>query len=80
MSLILEGCDGVVCQTDDILVYGSDEEQHDRRLHAVMEKLQQSGVTAVWSHVKYGEVRVLKTRSEVRRACDHCQRYLPRSR
>ena len=29
MSRILEGLDGFVCQTDDVLVYGSSEEEHE---------------------------------------------------
>ena len=45
MSEILEGLEGVVCQMDDILVYGSDQTEHDRRLHAVLAKLQDSGIT-----------------------------------
>ena len=45
MSEILEGLEGVVCQMDDILVYGSDQTEHDRRLHAVLVKLQDSGIT-----------------------------------
>ena len=45
MSEILEGLDGVVCQMDDILVYVSDQTEHDKRLHTVLAKLQDSGIT-----------------------------------
>lgn len=45
MSQILEGHEGVVCQTDDILVYGSDTAEHNRRVNSVLQKLSDSGVT-----------------------------------
>ena len=32
MSQILTGLEGVLCQTDDVLVFGSNQEQHDARL------------------------------------------------
>ena len=37
MSHILQGLDGVLCQTDDVLVYGKDQKQHDARVTAVLE-------------------------------------------
>ena len=33
MSQMLEGCDGVLCHADDVLVYGRDRQEHDQRLH-----------------------------------------------
>lgn len=45
MTQILEGHEGVVCQTDDVLVYGRDKSEHDKRLHAVLQKLRNKGVT-----------------------------------
>ena len=45
MSQILDGQEGVVCQVDDILVYGKDAVEHDRRLNQVMERLKKAGVT-----------------------------------
>lgn len=35
----LEGLEGVVNIVDDILVWGEDEEQHDRRLRALMDRI-----------------------------------------
>lgn len=32
MNRILEGLDGVVCLIDDILVFGKDQDEHDKRL------------------------------------------------
>ena len=37
--------DGVVCMIDDILIHGSNQEEHDRWLTAVLDKLHQAGVT-----------------------------------
>ena len=44
MSQILDGQEGVVCQVDDILVYGKDAAEHDRHLNQVMERLKKAGV------------------------------------
>ena len=45
MSEILSGLDGTVCMMDDVLVYGKCQEEHDHRLTAVLERLQQAKVT-----------------------------------
>jgi len=45
MSDILAGLEGVVCMIDDILIHGSTQEEHDQRLAAVLERLQQAKVT-----------------------------------
>ena len=45
MSKILTGLDGIVCQMDDVLVFGSDRTQHDARLLAVLQRIESAGVT-----------------------------------
>ena len=45
MSEILADLDGVVCLMDDVLIYGETQQQHDGRLHKVLQKLQESGLT-----------------------------------
>lgn len=45
MMQVLEGCEGVICQMDDILVYGSGQEEHDTRLSIVLSKLHKAGFT-----------------------------------
>ena len=45
MSQILEGLDGVECNIDDILVYGRTQIEHDRRLEAVLRRLDNANVT-----------------------------------
>ena len=45
MSEILRGCEGVMGLIDDVLVHGRTEEEHHKRLIAVLEKLKTEGVT-----------------------------------
>ena len=45
MSETLKDVDGVICQIDDILVHGADQEEHDRRLRATLHRLQETGIT-----------------------------------
>ncbi len=41
----MEGLKGVVCQINDILIFGSCQKEHDERLQAVLKKLQEHNVT-----------------------------------
>lgn len=41
---ILKGCNGYFVYIDDILIYGKDEEQHNRRLNAIRDKLSEHNV------------------------------------
>ncbi len=45
MSKILDGLEGVLCQMDDVLIYGKDQEEHDRRLSATLNRIREAGVT-----------------------------------
>ena len=45
MSRLLEGLEGVVCLMDDVLIFGSNEREHDARLVKVFERVQSAGVT-----------------------------------
>ena len=45
MSTILSGLGGVVCQADDILIYGKSQEEHDQNLRNVFQKLREAGLT-----------------------------------
>ena len=45
MSEILDEIPGVVCHVDDVLVAGKDQEEHDKRLHAVLQRIQAAGLT-----------------------------------
>ena len=45
MSEVLAGLEGVLCLMDDVLVFGKSAEEHDTRLLAVLQRIQQAGVT-----------------------------------
>lgn len=45
LSRILKDLEGTICQMDDILVHGTDQSLHDRRLRAVLHCLQEAGLT-----------------------------------
>ena len=45
VTQVTEGLEGVVCHMDDLLVWGSTQEQHDSRLHAVLQKMVTAGMT-----------------------------------
>ena len=42
---VLEGSEGSVCMMDDVLVYGNSVEEHNKRLKATMQKLQDANLT-----------------------------------
>ena len=45
MLEVLSGLEGVVCLIDDVLVHAKNKEEHDSRLKAVLERLENRGVT-----------------------------------
>ena len=45
MSKILTGLSGVLCLIDDVLVFGSDQKEHDERLTAALERIKEAGAT-----------------------------------
>ena len=45
MSAILEGLEGVLCVMDDVLVFGKTKAEHDKRLFAVLQQIQKTGIT-----------------------------------
>ena len=45
MNKIIEGLKGVVCQMDDMLVFGSTQEEHDERFMALLECIKAAGVS-----------------------------------
>lgn len=42
---LLQGCDGTTNISDDIIVPGRSKEEHDRRLHHVLQRLEERGLT-----------------------------------
>lgn len=45
VTQVTVGLEGVVCHMDDLLVWGSTQEEHDSRLHAVLKKMESTGMT-----------------------------------
>jgi len=45
MSNILQDIEGVICYMDNVLIYGSDALEHDHRVHKVLKRLSEAGVT-----------------------------------
>ncbi|KAL5493718.1 hypothetical protein EMCRGX_G014937 [Ephydatia muelleri] len=45
MSQILAGLKGVLCQMNDVLVFGSDKAEHDIRLAVALDRIRNGGVT-----------------------------------
>jgi hypothetical protein len=41
MSELLEGYEGCICLIDDVLIFGKDQEEHNERLKAVLERLKE---------------------------------------
>ena len=39
MNKVLEGLEGVVCQMDDVLVFGRDKLQHDKQLDEALQRI-----------------------------------------
>ena len=45
MNRILLGVNGVLCQMNDVLVFGENKQEHDARLTAALNRIQEAGVT-----------------------------------
>ena len=58
MCKILDGLEGVVCLMDDVLVFGKDQEEHDRRLRHVLERVEAANVTLNPSKCEFSKVKV----------------------
>ena len=58
MNQVLEGLDGVLCQMDDVLIFGANKAEHDARLTKVLERLEDTGVTLNPDKCEFGRERV----------------------
>jgi len=47
MNTILSGFNGVLCWMNDVLMFGGDHKEHDKRLKAVLGCLESAGVTLI---------------------------------
>ena len=51
MSAVLEGLEGVLCHMDDVLIFGSNKEEHDLQLSATLQRLEKAKVTLIPANV-----------------------------
>ena len=58
MSNILSGLDGVVCQMDDVLVFGVDKTEHDKRLAEVLKRIAAAGATLNRDKCLFGQEKL----------------------
>lgn len=58
MSKVLAGLEGVVCQVDDVLVFGKDKAEHDERLVAVLGRIEKAGITLNSEKCEFSKDRV----------------------
>jgi hypothetical protein len=42
---LIHGCEGLQNISDDIIVHGKNKEEHDARLHQIMQKIAEKGLT-----------------------------------
>ena len=57
MNLVLEGLEGVAKLQDDVAVHGRTQEEHDRRLHAVLDRMTEYGLTLNLKKCEFQSVR-----------------------
>ena len=55
MRHILQGMDGVLCQTDDVLVFRKDQAEHNSSVAAVLERIQAAGLTLNPDKCEFGK-------------------------
>ena len=58
MSEILTNLDGVVCQMDDILVFGKSYHEHDQRLRAALKRIRNAGLTLNKEKCQFSQTEV----------------------
>lgn len=58
MSELLSGLPGVVCQMDDILVFGKDQVDHDKHLEAVLKRVQASNLTLSLQKCEFSQTKL----------------------
>ena len=58
MNTVLDGLEGVDCFINDIVVYGTTEEEHDRRLRDVLDGCQESGLRLKLAKCQFRSIEV----------------------
>ena len=63
MSRILSGLAGVVCQMDDVLIFGCNRAEHDARLKAALTKIKAARITLNRDKCAFGQEKLQFPRS-----------------
>ena len=58
MNQLLSGLERVLCQMDDILVFGKDQGDHDQRLTAVVTRIKEAGATFNPEKCEFGKTNL----------------------
>ena len=58
MSRILSGLAGVVCQMDDVLIFGCNRAEHDARLEAALTRIKAAGITLNRDKCVFGQEKL----------------------
>ena len=58
MSRILKGLAGVVCQMDDVLIFGCNRAEHDVTLEAVLTRIKAAGITLNRDKYAFGQEKL----------------------
>ena len=58
MQSILSGIEGTVNMTDDILVFGEDQQEHDEQLEKVLTRLEAANITLNFSKCEFSKRQV----------------------
>ena len=56
---VTAGLQGVVCHMDNILIWGTTKEQHDARVHAVLQRAEKAGVTLNMAKCEFGKREIV---------------------
>ena len=54
MNKILDGLEGVVCQMDDVLVFGANQAEHDQQLMSTLKRIKAAKMTLNKDKCKFG--------------------------
>jgi len=55
---MLSGLQGILCLIDDVLVFGRDQKEHNKRFEAVLRRIQSAGVTLNPSKCEFSKTQI----------------------
>ena len=58
MSELLAGLLGVLCQMDDVLIWGRNQADHDQRLEAALKRIEEAGATVNPQKCEFNKTKI----------------------